>query len=190
MKNVKPYKEYEARIAQELASLGISPQLITQKRLPMYAEAQQLVIAETDIAGREYRMTAATAQAWHAMKTAARQDNIILEVVSAFRSIERQIEIIQNKLDQALTIEKILTLSAPPGYSEHHTGCAIDINTPGCMPTEEEFEHTDAFAWLHENAAHFRFTLSYPRNNRLGFIYEPWHWCFQPEDIEKSAWRI
>ncbi len=86
-----------------------------------------------------------------------------------------------------MPIDKILTLSAPPGYSEHHTGCAIDINTPGCVATEEEFENTDAYRWLTEHAGRFGFTLSYPRDNALGFIYEPWHWCFQPaSNIERS----
>ena len=110
----------------------------------------------------------------------------ILEVVSAFRSIDRQIEIIQNKLDRSMAIEQILTLSAPPGYSEHHTGCAIDFNTPVCVATEEEFENTLAYRWLQEHAGSFGFTLSYPRDNTLGFIYEPWHWCFQPSTSIKD----
>lgn len=174
-----PRTEYENRIHQALAGLGISPELIAQKQLPFCIEAQELAIAEIDTGGREYKMTPATAQAWTAMKLAALQDNVVLEVVSAFRSVERQIEIIRAKLERNMPIETILTLSAPPGYSEHHTGCAIDINTPGCLPTEEAFECTEAFRWLNTNAGRFGFTLSYPRDNALGFIYEPWHWCFQ-----------
>ncbi|MNJ99234.1 D-alanyl-D-alanine carboxypeptidase [compost metagenome] len=171
---------YQERIHQELDKLGISLEVIAAKRLPFYVEAEDLTIAETDTQGREYQMTPATAQAWHAMKAAAATDGVVLEVVSAFRSIERQIEIIQYKLDRYMPMEKILTLSAPPGYSEHHTGRAIDINTPGCMATEEEFQDTEAFRWLSVHAGRFGFTLSYPRDNNLGFIYEPWHWCFQP----------
>ena len=171
---------YQERIHQELDKLGISLEVIAAKRLPVYAEAEELTIAETDAQGREYQMTPATAQAWQAMKAAAATDGVVLEVVSAFRSIERQIEIIQYKLDRYMPMEKILTLSAPPGYSEHHTGRAIDINTPGCMATEEEFQDTEAFRWLSVHAGRFGFTLSYPRDNNLGFIYEPWHWCFQP----------
>jgi D-alanyl-D-alanine carboxypeptidase len=114
------------------------------------------------------------------MKQAARQDNVILEIVSAFRNLERQIEIIQRKLERDMPMETILSLSAPPGYSEHHSGCAVDINTPGCIATEEPFEDTDAFRWLSMHAGRFGFTLSYPRGNALGFIYEPWHWCYQP----------
>lgn len=186
MKNERQQNDYENRIALELARLGIAQELITQKQLPFYVEAEELTIADTDAAGREYQMTPATAAAWAAMKQAARQDNIVLEVVSAFRSIERQIEIIQYKLDRNMPIEKILTLSAPPGYSEHHTGRAIDINTPGCLATETEFENTAAFGWLTVNAGRFGFTLSYPRNNALGFIYEPWHWCFQATALNEN----
>lgn len=186
MKTERQQNDYENRIALELARLGIAQKLITQKQLPFYAEAEELAIADTDTAGREYQMTPATADAWMAMKQAALQDNIVLEVVSAFRSIERQIEIIQYKLDRNMPIEKILTLSAPPGYSEHHTGRAIDINTPGCIATETEFENTAAFEWLTVNASRFGFTLSYPRDNALGFIYEPWHWCFQAAPLSEK----
>lgn len=173
--------EYEERINRELASLGIPLALIAQKKLPAYAEAKELIVAESDADGRDYLMQPAAAHAWTAMKQAASQDNVMLEIVSSFRTIERQIEIIRYKLDRNMPIEKILALSAPPGYSEHHTGRAIDINTPGCIATEEEFENTEAFRWLNVYAGRFGFTLSYPRDNPLGFIYEPWHWCFRPE---------
>lgn len=171
--------EYRDRINYELARLGISLNLIMQKGLPFYLEAKELVTADIGEDGQNYLMTPATATAWSAMKLAARKDDVILEVVSSFRSIERQIAIIQHKLNRNMAIEKILTLSAPPGYSEHHTGCAIDINTPGCTATEEEFENTTAFRWLQQHAGNFGFTLSYPRGNTLGFIYEPWHWRHQ-----------
>ena len=41
---------------------------------------------------------------------------------------------------------------AAPGYSEHHTGRAVDLTTPACDPLAEEFENTQAFDWLHLNA--------------------------------------
>lgn len=173
-------KEYNDKLSMMLDALGISAELLARKRLPAYPDAQELVIAETDAAGREYLLVPHAAQAWWSMKHAAHQDGVIVEIVSAFRDIERQAGIIRTKLERGMPIDTILTLSAPPGYSEHHTGRAIDINTPGCEPTEEPFEHTDAFRWLVQHAHRFRFTLSYPRGNELGFIYEPWHWCYQP----------
>lgn len=179
-------QEYRQRIARELDLLGITPELLARKNLPFYCEAEELTVGETDVGGRPHMMTPAAANAWSAMKAAALQDGVILEVVSAFRSVERQVAIIRDKLDRRMPMERILTLSAPPGYSEHHTGCAIDINTPGCLPTEEEFEHTAAFRWLEQHAGRFGFVLSYPRGNELGFIYEPWHWCYQPESASRN----
>jgi len=77
-------------------------------------------------------------------------------------------------------MDEILRVSAAPGYSEHHSGRALDLTTPGFAPVEEEFERSDAFAWLRRRAADFRFRLSYPRDNVHGIAYEPWHWCFSP----------
>lgn len=174
-----PVEQYQEKIKRELDRLGISLEVIVQKGLPLYLEAEKLVTGDVGTDGQDHLMTPEAAHAWNSMKQAAQKEQVILEVVSSFRTIERQIAIIQNKLNRNMPIEQILTLSAPPGYSEHHTGRAIDINTPGCAATEEEFEDTAAFRWLQENARNFGFTLSYPRGNALGFIYEPWHWCHQ-----------
>jgi D-alanyl-D-alanine carboxypeptidase len=92
--------------------------------------------------------------------------------------VQRQVDIIRGKLDNGLAIDTILRSSAPPGYSEHHTGRAIDINTPGCDPLEGVFEETAAFRWLTVHAPRFGFTMSYPRENPWGYIPEPWHWCY------------
>jgi len=72
----------------------------------------------------------------------------------------------------------ILAVSAAPSYSEHHSEHAIDITSPGYAALEEEFERSPAFAWLQRRAGEFGFTLSYPRGNRHGIAYEPWHWCW------------
>ena len=58
------------------------------------------------------------------------------------------------------------------------SGRAVDLTTPGYAPVEEEFERSPAFAWLKRHASRFGFRLSYPRRNRHGIAYEPWHWCW------------
>ena len=100
-------------------------------------------------------------------------------MVSAFRSISYQAQLIDHKLQQGLNLCDILTTNTAPGHSEHHTGCAIDITTDGFQPLEQEFERSQAFKWLTAHASKFGFVLSYPENNSDGIIYEPWHWCFQ-----------
>ena len=176
--NTEQTDAYKKRIHEELHRLGIPMTWIVEKKLPFYAEAQELVLGDFAPDGRECFMTPATSAAWAAMKNTAHADGIVLEVVSSFRTIERQIDIIQAKLNRNMPMETILTLSAPPGYSEHHSGCALDINTPGCIATEPEFEYTDAYRWLETHAGRFGFTLSYPKDNTLGFIHEPWHWFY------------
>ena len=84
----------------------------------------------------------------------------------------------RRKRERGLSIDEILKISAAPGYSEHHSGRAIDLTAPGYAALEEEFEKSPSFAWLRRHARRFGFALSYPRNNRRGIAYEPWHWCW------------
>ena len=71
-------------------------------------------------------------------------------------------------------------VSAPPGYSEHSTGFAIDIGDATQRETdfETEFENTVAFKWLIKNAAKFHFKLSFTKDNKY-IDYEPWHWRYE-----------
>lgn len=163
-----------------LDSLGITPDILSGLRLPAFADADEVVLAETMADGTRHLLVPEASCAWREMKLAAHRDGVVIEIVSAFRNVHEQAGIIRDKLGRGMPISAILTLSAPPGYSEHHTGCAVDINTPGCEPREQPFEHTEAFRWLEQHARRFRFSMSYPRGNALGFIYEPWHWRYAP----------
>lgn len=157
--------------------LGVSAQIIAERSLPLFGEASELVVVEVTSSGRKHRLTPAAAEAWRRMQSAAREDAVALQIVSAFRSVARQAELIANKLESGQALSEILAVSAPPGCSEHHTGRAVDIGTEHSVPLELEFEQTPAFDWLRRNAERFGFTLSFPRGNRWGYQYEPWHWC-------------
>lgn len=128
--------------------------------------------------GLPVRLLPATARAWEEMRRAALSAQIELLPVSGFRSVARQTEIIRAKLASGRPIADILRVIAAPGYSEHHTGRAIDIGTPGHVDLEEDFGETPAFAWLSTHASRFGFSLSYPRGNQFGISYEPWHWLY------------
>lgn len=166
-------------VAALLDTLGIPRAMIAGLGLPKCTVAEALDLAETDASGYHHRMVPDAACAWRRMKDAAKREGVLLYVVSAFRTLEDQAAIIREKLARNLPLPTIFTLSAPPGYSEHHSGRAVDINTPGCPAREEPFEDTEAFRWLARHAGEFGFALSYPRNNLHGFIYEPWHWYYQ-----------
>ena len=115
------------------------------------------------------------------MREEARKDGIYLVFLSGYRSINLQKEIFYSlkSIRNQEAVERA-RVSAPPGYSEHSTGFAIDIGDATQRETdfETEFENTNAFKWLVKNAAKFHFKLSFNKNNKY-IDYEPWHWRFE-----------
>ncbi|MBT3531906.1 MAG: M15 family metallopeptidase [Gammaproteobacteria bacterium] len=171
---------FQSRIQEMHRSLGINPGYINNSKLPLCSEPDELVDTELDFLNRPQRLTPAAFAAWTEMKSSAAADGVELFLVSAFRSIQYQYELIERKIERDQKIEDILKVNAAPGFSEHHSGRAIDIGTSACDPLVEEFEKTEAYQWLDKNAQRFDFSLSYPKSNSYGIDYEPWHWCFSP----------
>ena len=159
-------------------ALGVPRNYAQASSLKRVREPQHLVFIGHDNQNRPQWLSIRAARAWARMREAAARDNVELQIVSAFRSVEYQLGILKRKLERGLSIEEILCVSAAPGYSEHHSGRALDITTPGGASLEQEFERSAAFAWLSTNAQIYGFRLSYPRGNRYGIAYEPWHWCW------------
>lgn len=175
--------QYLARLVSLHKALGIPDDYVHTCTLPLCVEPAELVETERDFYDRPQRLTKEAFNAWTAMKEAAAKDGIELFLISAFRDIDYQHDLIAKKLEEGKTIHEILKVNAAPGFSEHHTGRAIDIGTRGCPALEEKFEETDAFEWLGSHGNKYDFFMSYPRGNSIGIDYEPWHWCFQtPEE--------
>jgi zinc D-Ala-D-Ala carboxypeptidase len=169
--------DYRARIQAIHRELGIPADYAQRFQLPLRAEADQLTPIGADVYGRPQQLVSRAAQNWQAMRLQAQRDNVLLLVISAFRSVDYQRGVIARKLAAGKPLEETLKINAAPGYSEHHTGCALDLTTHGQMSLETGFETTAAFVWLKQHAQHFGFRMSYPRDNRHGIAYEPWHWA-------------
>ncbi|HET6906362.1 MAG TPA: M15 family metallopeptidase [Rhodanobacteraceae bacterium] len=180
--------EAEHRALIERAfTLGVPRDYARRHCLRQVREPVRLASIGMDIQQREQWLTPAAARAFLAMRKAAAHDNVELQIVSAFRSIAYQLGIIERKLQRGLQMDAILRVSAAPGYSEHHSGRALDLTAPGYAPVEEVFEQSAAFAWLTRKAPRFGFALSYPRGNRHGIAYEPWHWCWHARLARQNA---
>ncbi|MGH8371719.1 MAG: M15 family metallopeptidase [Gammaproteobacteria bacterium] len=174
-------EDYATRIADIHRQLGIPQDYAAARGLPLCEEAMELTDIGPDINQRMRQLIPAAAHAWRSMHEAAEREGVTLLLVSAFRSVEYQRELIARKLAKGENIGSILKVMAAPGHSEHHTGRAMDLTAPGLPPLEEAFEATTSFAWLISKAADYSFHLSYPRDNPHGIIYEPWHWAFVRE---------
>ena len=166
------------RLLDEALALGVPADHGSSRALRRVREPAQLEFIGIDTQQRAQWLAPRAAAAWRRMHTAAAADSIELQVVSAFRSVEYQLGIVRRKRERGQTIAEILRVSAAPGYSEHHSGRALDLTTPGYASLEEEFEASPAFTWLRAQAARFGFRMSYPRANPHGIAYEPWHWCW------------
>lgn len=100
---------------------------------------------------------------------------INLRILSAFRSFDDQ-EFLKSNY-KTIYGSGANQFSADQGYSEHQLGAAVDFTTLERGATFSDFEKTEAFKWLSQNAHRFGFTLSYPENNSY-YQFEPWHWRF------------
>lgn len=158
--------------------LGIPADYRQTCGMPEHQECNSLVPVGNDILGRPARLEAQAALAWNRMQMAAAIEGITLQLVSAYRSVDYQRQLIQRKLDRGLDISSILQVNVAPGFSEHHSGRALDLGCPDFQHLEESFESSPAFAWLQQHAGEFGFRLSFPRHNPFGVLYEPWHWYY------------
>jgi hypothetical protein len=110
------------------------------------------------------------------MMEAAHADGVALFLVSGFRDLSTQALLFQNRTTEQGSAELAAKSVAPPGYSEHHTGYAIDLADG--LGNFLDFEKTPAFRWMTAHAQDYGFELSFPPNNPQGVDYEPWHWRF------------
>ena len=122
------------------------------------------------------------AKALDAMMADALADGIDLRLLSGFRSLDLQdVIFFEVASERNQTPEERAMVSAPPGYSEHSTGYAVDLGDGWAPETNlsQSFEQTEAFRWLQNHAARYHFVLSFPAGNSQGVLYEPWHWRFE-----------
>ena len=117
------------------------------------------------------------AKAFRKMQAAAQKEGLNLRIVSGYRSSQYQVNVFKRKFNGKMPTDRAmqnrLRESAPSGFSEHHTGLAIDINE-----TEVSFKNTKEYRWLSQHAIDFGFEMSFPENNAQGLIFEPWHWRY------------
>jgi LAS superfamily LD-carboxypeptidase LdcB len=126
----------------------------------------------------DYRLRHPAARALQAMVGAARDEGIELWVVSGYRSWSRQLEIYERRIRETGWEQSTV---APPGYSEHQLGTAVDL-TDGDQRTllRPTFAQSTAGGWLREHAWEFGFALTYTEHNRsqTGYAPEPWHFRY------------
>lgn len=130
-------------------------------------------------------LTNETMTAFNEMKSAAANDGINLWIASGFRSYDTQRSTYNYwvSLDGAQIAD---TYSARPGYSEHQSGLAFDLNS-----IDDGFGETKEGIWLSNNASKYGFILRYPKGkiNETGYKYEPWHFRYVGKDFASKLYN-
>ena len=107
----------------------------------------------------------------------AKEDGMNIRVISAYRSYTYQ-ENLYNNYVKNDGVELADTYSARPGYSEHQTGLVVDLTR--AYDNFNNFENTDEYNWMIENAANYGFILRYPKDKEdiTTYSFEAWHYRY------------
>ena len=168
-----------------------------------YTRDQLIGKNNPDIIGDSYtsKMHRDVKTAFQKMTLAAAGEGIVIEIVSAYRSFQRQKEIFEGKytkfIAQGMTpaeaIRQIIEYSTIPGTSRHHWGTDLDLidanaSRPESVLQPANFHGKGPYCklkeWLDKNGESFGFYEVYTDNPlRKGFKYEPWHFSYAPVSI-------
>ena len=172
----------------------ISVQSVAQKKLSELALTGR---GDLNLVGKKVQLQDEVYQAFLAMQKAALKDGIFIEIVSGYRSFDRQRGIWNRKYDYYVNkglspqeaMKRIIEYSTIPGTSRHHWGTDIDIidrnaKRPNDVLVEKNYESSEVYEhlkkWMDTNAEKFGFVLVYTNSiQRKGFYYEPWHYSYK-----------
>lgn len=150
-------------------------------RVPKSTVENLMVIPPTlTLNGTEISLRQEAVAALAKMAEAAQKEDINLQVDSAYRGAAYQRAIYLKKMGEGQKFKHIARYTAPPGYSEHSLGTAVDFH-----PSQSGFERTKAYKWLKKHAKEYGFAETYFRGNPFGITWEPWHWKFALPETSK-----
>lgn len=143
-------------------------------------EPDELVTLEGD-----YIATPQTVAAYHKLTADMKDLGMKIYVCSSYRSVAYQDRLYRYYL-KTDSVEEVDTYSSRPGYSEHHTGRAIDVSQ--VYNQLDAFEGSDEALWLYANAYRYGFIVRYKADQTdvTGYIFEPWHIVYVGEEISKT----
>lgn len=159
--------------------LDITTLVNKYNKLPDNYEIDDLVTLDNEYSKKGEKVREVIYNDLKKMFDDAKKDNINLDVISGFRTNEKQDTLFNNSIKKN-GLDHALIYSAKPGYSEHQLGLAIDINS-----VEESFKNTNEYKWLKNNSYKYGFIERYPEGKEkiTGFGYEPWHYRYLGVDV-------
>ena len=162
-----------------------------QNKLPDYWEDVVELAEDKDAWGDKVLVEKHALERFKELEKDLEKENIDIELDSIYRTVKEQQEI-WDKFEKEYGIDYVKKYVAVPGYSEHHTGLAIDIcikkNGKIIADNDEMIAEEKIFAKIHKKLADYGFILRYPkgRDGVTGYSYEPWHFRYVGETVAKE----
>ena len=154
-----------------------------QNKLPDDWEANVELVESKNKYGETYKVEKKALEKFLEMRAELAKEGIVIELDSVTRSVAEQQTLWDN-----WTVEYgedyVKKYVAVPGYSEHHTGLAIDIciekDGKRINDNDEMIAEKDIFAKIHTKLAKYGFILRYldGKDDITGYGYEPWHFRY------------
>lgn len=149
-----------------------------ETRLPEDWEEKVQLTESTNSVGDKVLTEKNAYAAYLKLKEDLEKEGIHTELDSAYRSVAEQQKIIDD-FTEKYGAEYAAEYAAVPGYTEHHTGLALDlyliVDGKTVYENEDLVKYPEIWAKIHEKLPEYGFILRYPKDNDLGYPYEEWH---------------
>ncbi len=148
--------------------------------LPDKWESELSITKSKNSLGDDVETESAAYEAYLELKSDLEAEGVKVDLDSAFRSIEAQQEIVDD-FTKKYGEDYVKKYVAVPGYSEHHTGLALDlylnINGEDIIYNEDLVKYPEVWEKIHAKLADHGFILRYleGKESITGYNYEPWH---------------
>ena len=143
-----------------------------------------------------YSVDARIAEDLNAMLAAARADGCQPQICSAYRSVEKQVQVFNDTVNSWISqgssfwdaYQRTTQEVALPGTSEHGIGLAVDIVSNQYGELDAKQAETMEAQWLQEHCYEYGFILRYPpeKQSLTGIIYEPWHYRYVGREMAQK----
>ena len=166
--------------------------LVAGRVVPDDYEPSDLVVVPDSLKAeiavdRNLRLRAGALRAFTEMIEAAREDGVVVTILSAYRTAEHQ----RFLYGRAVNGNPAQTTSAPPGRSEHRLGTTVDVSTPDVRRLDVSLEESPAGKWIAEHCEEHSIVVSFSRERHeaRGIAFEPWHLRWVGENLsDESTW--
>ena len=169
---------------EEQSSIDYLVLVNKENKLPDTWEEELTLSTTTNSVGDEVQTEAAAYEAYLKLKEDVEKEladrKVVLELDSAYRSVAAQQQI-WDDFTEKYGEDYVKKYVAVPGFSEHHTGLALDlyfvIDGKEVYENEDLVQYPEIWDAIHAKLVEHGFILRFLEGKEeiTGYSYEPWH---------------